>query len=88
MATSSTGCKCGVLVVVGAFLPAHHQDFCPLKQNGDALYCPKYVAEPVHTHEEGPSNSPLTWIKVTTASTGTSPTYSFASIKVGNWKDK
>jgi hypothetical protein len=71
------GCKAVVVVVVGALLHAavHHQDICLREQpNGQALYCTKYVAEPVHTHEHGPSNQqPITWVKVnsTSPSSGT-----------------
>src|SRR5262245_45337385 len=70
------GCKALVAVLVGATLHAavHHQDICLREQpNGAALYCTKYVAEPVHTPDHGPSQQPLrSVITVATSTVATS----------------
>ena len=73
------GCKATVVGIVGALFhgAVHHHEICLREQpNGAALYCTKIVAEPVHTHEQGPSNQPIRWVRVTSPSSGTSPVIS------------
>jgi hypothetical protein len=69
-------CSCGCLLVAGAVLNAalHHQDMCLREQpGGPSLYCAKYIAEPVHTHDDRPSNQdPMRWIRVSSTSSTSS----------------
>jgi hypothetical protein len=77
------GCKAVVVVIVGALFHSavHQQDLCLRDQpNPQALYCTKYVAEPVHTHEDGPSNHQAP--RSVTVVTSTSSAGTFSS---GGW---
>jgi hypothetical protein len=84
MATFSKSGKALVVPLVGALLPVHHQDLCLREQpDGPALFCTKYVPEPLHTHEREPSNQ-ITWISVSAVSSGTTSTSSVGMISSGS----
>jgi hypothetical protein len=71
------GCKAVIVVLVGALAhtAVHHQDVCLREQSdGPSLYCTKYVAEPVHTNDHGPSNNgPVRSVTLSVSSTSSSP---------------
>jgi hypothetical protein len=81
---SRCGCKAVVVVVVGSLFNAAlpHQDVC-LQDRPDrqALYCTKFVAEPVHTPEDISSSGRTSWVTVNvTTVTSTSPVLSFGML--------
>jgi hypothetical protein len=79
---SQCGCKAMVVVLTGALIHSavHHQDLCLRQQpSGPSLYCTKYVAEPVHTHEDARS-FPTTMIRTAPLMNSSSPSYSSSGV--------
>jgi hypothetical protein len=77
---SRCGCKAVVVVLTGGLVHAavHHQDLCLKDEpNRQALYCTKYVAEPVHTHDEPSNQRPAVWTTIVVAGSSSSTSSSW-----------